>query len=109
MVKDKIEIYTISNMRKIATIDTECEPVTLPLFLQGDGTYALTPGPTSCYFAFTAGASGTIHVADLLKNTNEHEIAAHSSPVVQMTFNLKGTMLATASRNVSPPSKSRAR
>ena len=103
VVKDKIEIYSISNMRKVATIEMECDPAqgltTAPSY---EGAYALTPGTTSCFFAFTTVASpGSVHLANLLAASSETEITAHTSPVVRMAFDIKGGLLATASRNVS--------
>ena len=73
--------------------------------IEVDGSFvrlALTPGQTNCYLAYTADIlKGDITVYDLITCTKQISINAHTKPLIQMTFNQKGNLLATASANVS--------
>ncbi|MDR3547375.1 MAG: hypothetical protein P4M11_03715 [Candidatus Pacebacteria bacterium] len=87
-----IDVYNLLNMHKLFSIDIDGSLVRL----------ALTPGQTSCYLAYTANlVQGDVTVYDLISCTKQLSISAHRKPVIQMKFNPKGNMLATASSDVS--------
>ncbi len=86
-----IDVYNLLNMHKLFSIDVDGSLVRL----------ALTPGMSNCYLAYTANLlQGDVTVYDLISCTKQVSISAHRKPVIQMKFNPKGNMLATASSDV---------
>ena len=83
---------------------------TIPLMLiarsvckhfHSEGRFALSSGSELSYLAFSTDiVMGRVTLYNLLTYTQEKEIAAHNSPVVFMTFNERGNLLATLSCNV---------
>lgn len=83
-------------MHKLSSIDLDGSLLRL----------ALTPGSTSSYLAYTANISkGDVTVYDLNTCIKQLSISAHKKPVIQMKFNSKGNLLATASSDVIQPAK----
>eukprot|EP00826_Nyctotherus_ovalis_P050681 TRINITY_DN6245_c0_g2_i2.p2 TRINITY_DN6245_c0_g2~~TRINITY_DN6245_c0_g2_i2.p2 ORF type:complete len:151 (+),score=18.59 TRINITY_DN6245_c0_g2_i2:336-788(+) len=61
------------------------------------GKLALTPGLNNCYLAYTAGTgNGDVIIYELNKCTKQTTINAYKKPVVQMRFDINGSLLATA-------------
>ena len=86
-----IDVYNLLNMHKLFSIDIDGSLVRV----------ALTPGLTNCYLAYTANIlKGDVTIYDLASCTKQVSICAHKKPVIQMKFNVKGNMLATASSDV---------
>ena len=87
-----IDIYNLINMHKLSSIDIDGSLVQL----------ALTPGSTNSYLAYTANlVKGDVIVYDLGTCVKQLTISAHKKPVIQMKFNAKGNLLATASSDVT--------
>ena len=62
---------------------------------------ALTPGIQKFHLAYTENITkGNITLYDLTNCTKLRVINAHKTPIIQMTFNPKGNLLATSSSDV---------
>lgn len=90
VLNTQIHIYDLSSMKLLHTLDTPPNP---------RGACALSPNDDNCYLAYPTGSgtSGEVCLFDALNLQTLNVISAHKSPVVTMTFNYTGTMLATAS------------
>jgi len=65
------------------------------------GRFALSPGGEDSFLVYTTDIyQGKITLYNLNTYTQEMEVLAHDSPVIQFAFNEKGTMLATVSCKV---------
>ena len=90
-VQDKIDVYDFITMHMLFTIDRGDK----------DSKFALSLGAENSYFAHAASnLSGEIMLYDLMKSKVYTTISAHRAPIMQMTFNQSGTLLATTSTNV---------
>eukprot|EP00826_Nyctotherus_ovalis_P055264 TRINITY_DN7325_c0_g1_i1.p1 TRINITY_DN7325_c0_g1~~TRINITY_DN7325_c0_g1_i1.p1 ORF type:complete len:153 (-),score=29.62 TRINITY_DN7325_c0_g1_i1:738-1196(-) len=91
ILNERIEVYTISTMTKVFTINGNF----------GLGRFALSAGSKTSYLALsTSILSGAVTLYNLLTRVQEKEVAAHYSPIVMMAYNKRGSMLATLSCNV---------
>lgn len=63
---------------------------------------ALSSGSKASHLALsTSVVSGVVNIYNLTTCVQDAEVVAHHSPVVMMTYNKRGSMLATLSCNVS--------
>lgn len=86
-----IDIYNLLDMRKLSSIDIDGSLSKL----------ALTPGLNNCYLAYTAdNSNGDVIIYDLNKCTRQVAINAYKKPIVQMRFDINGSLLATACSDV---------
>ncbi len=66
------------------------------------GRFALSPAPDNAYFAYSTDlVNGGIMIYDLIGIKEQTYISAHDTPVLLMSFNQTGSLLATASCSVN--------
>ncbi|XP_046916085.2 autophagy-related 18a isoform X2 [Dermatophagoides farinae] len=89
-LEDSIFIYNITDLKFIHSIrQTQRNP---------NGIIALASSSEQCYLAYPAKQDkGEVNIFDAHKLDNKLTIAAHDNPLVSLTFDTKGTKLATAS------------
>ena len=90
-MKEKIDVYDIRNMHKMFTLNLDCSL----------GRFALSPSSDNSFLSFSTDlVVGKVTLYNLSTCTQEHEILAHDTPIVQMIFNERSSLLATVSCNV---------
>jgi len=63
--------------------------------------YVLSPSPTNCFLAYSDSISdGSVNIFDAFNLTSKTKFMAHKSPVLKLSFNNAGNLLATASCKV---------